>query len=116
MAILAQQYPVFKPAMRIITAITNDYPASITTSFAHGYPTGIIVRVIVPLGYGMEEINEKFGSIIVTGDTTFSIDIDTRYFNVFASPVSPSQYAQSVPIAEINSTVYHAYTNVLPYS
>lgn len=115
MAILAQQFPVFKPAMRIITAITNAYPASITTSFDHGYPTGIIVRVVLPINYGMPEINEKFGSIIVTGATTFDIDIDTRYFEPFVVPGSPTQYAQSIPIAEINSTVYHAYTNVLPY-
>lgn len=115
MSILAQQFPIFKPAMRIITAITNGFPASVTTSFDHGYPSEIIVRIVVPLGYGMEEINGMFGSIIVTGATTFDIDIDTRYFDPFVVPGSPTQYAQSVPIAEINSTVYHAYQNVLPY-
>ena len=115
MAILAQQFPIFKPAMRIITAITNDFPASITTSFDHGYASGIIIRVVVPIGYGMPQINEKFGSIIVTGATTFDIDIDTRYFSPFVVPVSPKQYAQSIPIGEINSTLYQASKNVLPF-
>jgi hypothetical protein len=104
--------------MRIVTAITNGLPASVTTSFAHGYASGLIVRIVVPLGFGMQEINDLFGSIIVTGITTFDIDIDTTNFNAFTVPVTPPaslQYAQAVPIGEINSTVYLATKNVLPY-
>jgi len=118
MSIQAQQFPVFKPAMRIVTAVTNGLPASVTTSFAHGYASGLIVRLIVPLGFGMEEANDLFGQIFVTGTTTFDIDVDTTYFNAFVVPVTPPaslQYAQAVPFGEINSSVYQAYKNVLPY-
>lgn len=115
MAIQAQQFPVFKPAMRIITAITNGFPASVTTSFAHGYASGLVVRLVIPLGFGMQEANDLSGQIVVTGTTTFDIDIDTRYFNPFAVPVSASQAAQAVPFGEVNSSVYQAYQNVLPY-
>ena len=115
MAILAQQYPVFKPAMRIITTITNDFPAQVTTSFDHGYGSGLVIRIIVPLGFGMQEVNDLFGSIIVTGATTFTINIDTRQFNPFVVPDTPLQYAQCLPIGEINSTIYQATVNTLPY-
>ncbi len=118
MSIQAQRFPVFKPSMRIVTAITNGLPASVTTSFAHGYASGLIVRIVVPLGYGMQEINDLFGPIVVTGLTTFDIDIDTTNFNDFSVPVtSPAdlQYAQAVPFGEINSSVYQATQNVLPY-
>lgn len=118
MSILATQYPVFKPAMRIISNITNGFPAEVTTTFAHGYIDGIVVRLIVPPGYGMVEANQKFGSITVIDSTTFTIDINTTYFNAFVTPMtSPDdlQYPQSIPFGEVNSTLLASYKNVLPY-
>lgn len=117
MAISAQLRPVFKPAMRIVTNITNAFPAEVTTSFAHGYLDGLIVRLIVPNGYGMEEVNQLSGAILVTGLTTFTIDIDTTQFNPYVTPSAPynEQLSQSVPFGEINSTLLSAYRNVLPY-
>lgn len=116
--ILASQYPVFKPAMRIISTITNAYPAAVTTTFNHNYVTGTIVRLIIPLGYGMIQANQLYASIVVTGDTTFTINIDTTQFSPFTTPMtSPDddQYAQSVPIGEVNSTLQASVRNVLPY-
>lgn len=115
MTILAQQYPVFQPAMRIISALTNANPAAVTTTFDHQYETGMIVRLDVPLGYGMVQVNQMVGVITVTGSDTFIIDIDTTTFDVFAAPVSPEQYAQCVPVGELAETVRFATQNVLPY-
>lgn len=119
MSILATQYPVFQQAMRIISSITNSCPATVTTTFAHQYATGQIVRLNVPRGYGMVEINQLYGPIIVTGDTTFTIDIDTTNFNVFAMPSNfpdNQQYAQVTPIGQIAQLIQYAERNVLPYS
>lgn len=119
MAILATQYPIYKPAMRIITDITNAFPASVTTSFDHLYITGTIVRLYVPTGFGMVQANHLQGLITVTGDTTFTIDIDTTYFDVFAAPVVfpyDRQSSMVVPIGEDNSILLAATQNVLPYS
>lgn len=85
MSILADQNPVFQRAMRVISSITNDYPAVVTTTFAHQYLTGLIVRLNIPKGYGMTQANQLYGPIIVTGDSTFTIDIDTTYFDPFIS-------------------------------
>lgn len=118
MAILAQRFPVFKPSMRVVTNITNGFPAVVTTSFDHGYGDGLIIRIVMPLGYGMQEINGLFGSIVVTGATTYEISIDTTYFSAFSSPVtSPEnyQYCQCIPIGEVNSTLYQATENQLPF-
>lgn len=119
MSIQAQQYPVFQPALRIITAITNSNPATVTTSFAHQYSTGLIIRLIVPSGYGMYQANQRSGAIKVTGSTTFTIDIDTTHFDPFVIPMTDPddlQYPQSIPTGEVNSSLYSAYRNVLPYS
>lgn len=119
MSIQATAFPVFKPAMRIVSDITQDFPALVTTTFNHLYIDGIVLRLIVPPGYGMVEANGLFGVILVQSPTTFTIDIETTYFNPFTIPVTSPydlQYAQCVPFGEINSTLLAAYQNVLPYS
>ena len=119
MSILAQQYPVYQPAMRIIEAITNANPASVTTTFNHQYITGTIVRLNVPTGFGMVQANQLYGPIVVTGDTDFTIDIDTTFFDVFFISVTFPQSYQSatvVPIGEVSSMLSAATQNVLPYS
>lgn len=119
MSILATQYPVYQPAMRIIDSITNGYPAVVTTTFDHQYLTGTIIRLVIPEGFGMVQANQLFGEIVVTGDTTYTIDIDTTFFDVFVIPATfPESYqsAQCVPIGENNDTLLAAVQNVLPYS
>ncbi len=115
MSIQAQQYPVFQNAMRIITNITNANPAVITTSFAHQYETGLIVRLILPPGYGMYQANQALSDITVIDSVTFSMNLDTLNFDPFTTPILQAQYAQVIPVGEVNSTVYLAYKNVLPY-
>lgn len=118
MSILAIQNPVFKPAMRIISNITNATQAEVTTTFAHGYITGIILRLNIPPGYGMIQANHLYSDITVTGTTTFTINLDTTHFPPFTTPVTEPdnlQYPQCVPFGEINSTLLASYKNVLPY-
>lgn len=116
--ILATQYPVFQPAMRVISNITNGYPAIVTTTFNHNYITGMIIRLMVPQGYGMIQANQMYSDIVVTGDTTFTINLDTTHFSTFTTPItSPddAQFPQSVPFGEVNSTLLASTKNVLPY-
>ncbi len=101
--------------MRVISAITNAFPALVTTTIDHGYSDGFIVRLIVPAEYGMDKANQLFGSIMVTSSTQFEIDIDTSLFDVFVVPLSPEQQAQAVPFAEDNDILTGAIKNVLPY-
>lgn len=121
----AIQYPLCQPAMRIITAITNSSPAVITTSFAHQYLDGLIVRLYVPAYYGMEQANKLSGIITVIDDVTFSMTIDTTDFDPFVVPVledqigdywfSKKEIANVVPYGELNSQTNGSTQNVLPY-
>jgi hypothetical protein len=118
MSILAFPNPIYQPAMRIISAITNANPALVTTSFNHLYLTGSIVRLDIPLGFGMQQANQKFGPITVVSPTTFTIDIDTTLFDTFSVATTfpnNEQYAQAVPFAEINSLLTSAVQNTLPH-
>jgi hypothetical protein len=119
MPILAQQFPVFQRAMRIIQNITQGYPAIVTTTFAHQYITGMIARVNIAPGYGMQQINQLYSDITVIDTTTFSINIDTTHFEPFSTPTAylqARQYCQVTPVGEINSILTAATKNVLPYS
>lgn len=113
----ANPNPVFKPAMRIITAITNANPAQVTTSFDHGYINGLVVRLDIPPLFGMQQANQLTGTIVINGGDTFLIDIDTTLFDTFSIPSpGPQNYtsAQVVPIGEDNSILAGAVQNVLP--
>lgn len=114
----ADPNPDFLPAMRLIASITNAYPALVTTTFAHGYTTGIIARIHIPTVCGMRELNNYVGPITVTGATTFTINVDTAQFEPFAIPVAPippwaDTCAQVIPVGEINSTLDESTRNVL---
>jgi hypothetical protein len=77
----------------------------------------MVIRLNIPAGYGMQEVNQLFGPIVVTGSTTFTIDIDTSAFSVYSIAATfPESYqsAQAIPIAEENSTILYATRNVLP--
>ncbi len=109
--------PVYQPAMRLISAITNSFPAVVTTTFANQYVNGTIVRFDLASAVGMHQLNQQFGPITVINPTQFSVPIDTTNYDVFSIPMSPPQAvntaAQVVPIGEINSTLAAATVNVL---
>lgn len=116
----ALQYPVFAPAMRLVNAITNASSAAVTTTFAHGYVTGTIVRMYVPFPavYGMPQMDQLTGTITVTGDTTFTINIDSTLFFPFTYNATPNKFVNQapmvVPIGEDNSILNAAVMNILP--
>ena len=114
--------PTYVPAMRLILSVTNSYPATVTTSLDnvvagnHGYSTGLIVRTVIPIACGMQELNNFVGEIVVTGPTTFTIDVDTTRFGVFAIPALPNPpwantCAQVSPVGENNSMLTQATRN-----
>ena len=114
----ANPTPIFQPAMRLITAITQANPAVVTTSFDHDYITGTVVRLNIPPACGMQQANQLTGAISVISPTTFSIDIDTTQFAPFVIPTfTPhvNSAAQVIPVGEVNAILTAATQNVLPF-
>jgi len=112
-AYVAIPFPTFQPALRLIQAITKGFPCEVTTTFNHQYVTGLIVRLDILPGSGMEQADKLFGDITVTSPTTFTMNIDTTGFDNFVL-VGDAQ-SQVIPIGEINSTLSSVTRNVLPY-
>ena len=90
----------FIPQLRLIQSVTNAASAVVTTVDDHGYFTGQVVRVNVPLAYGMSVFQQT--TIVVTGPTTFVTDINTSAQLPFVAPTFPPTYftpAQVVPMS-----------------
>lgn len=110
-ACYAVQNPAFQPAMRIVTAISKTNPAIITTSFAHQYVDGIIIRLDIPLANGMQQIQGILYPLTVTGPASFSVPVDSTSYDAFVN----TECSSVVPVGELNGQITSATRNVLPY-
>lgn len=108
---IAVQFPAYQPAMRIVTSVTNANPALVTTSFAHQYANGIIVRLDIPLTNGMQQIAGITYPITVLSPTTFTVPVDSTNFQPFTNV----NCAQVLPVGELTTQLTNATYNVLPY-
>ena len=88
----------FEPDRKIVTAITKA-AQGIVTAASHGYTTADIIRVNIPVNYGMSIPRDEFEITIIDADT-FSIDEDTSALDPFVVPsVSPLTVAECLPIS-----------------
>jgi hypothetical protein len=78
------------PSTLIITAITQSAPMNITFSVpstgANTYVLGQLVRLTVPVTYGMYQANGLTGKIITLGINSMSLNIDSSLFDTFVIP------------------------------
>lgn len=98
---------MFTPTRIPISAITQANPAVVTTSTVHNLATGQIVRLNVPVSYGMFQLNKIIASIVVLSPTTFgcystqvppSQTINSTSFPAFSIPSKPGLTAEVLPI------------------
>lgn len=120
--------PIFQPAMQIIEAITVSNPMIVTTALPHRYTVGAIVSLVIPEICGMQQANGLSGTILSLGagpmPTTFTLDIDSSTFDIFAIPAPgsdplnpyPNKFpcAQVIPSGEITMTTDATFQNILP--
>ena len=126
--------PVYVPALRDIYAITNAFPALVTTAYTggtaavngtmpgpHGYQSGLIVRLVIPPFFGMEApqtINGSQGVITVVDANSFTISLDTTNWGTFVTPpLNPGHSgspAQVIPVGEVTSQLTQSFHNQLP--
>jgi hypothetical protein len=86
MPILAFTQPMFQPAMRIIATIVKGPITTVTTTFAHNYLDQEIVRIVVPNGFGMYQINKQYAPVTIIDATTFTMPIDSTTYDAFVIP------------------------------
>jgi len=101
-------YKLFTPGKRVVANITAANPAVVTTLVDHGYSSGDIVRMMVPAGCGMTQMNGLLGTVTVVTAATFSLNIDSTAFTAFNFPLPaavPFTPAEVVPVGETTASL-----------
>lgn len=108
-AIMPEDY---KPSVFGITSITQEENPTVTTAVNHNFVIGQDVRFIIPVSYGMRQLNGR--SAIVTSvpaDNQFIAKINTSNFDAFTNPGTDTP-AQVKAIGDINSGVRSSTGNI----
>lgn len=103
----------FYPRSRYITGITAAAQAVIALSVTHGFTVGQKVRISVPQGWGMTQLNGTLATIVAIGTAfggagttnTITVDVDTSAMTAFAYPTSATAatgvgFPQVAPVGE----------------
>lgn len=105
--------PRYYPSNRYITGISAATSAVITLSVTHGFTAGQAVRIKVPSGWGMTEMDGLLGNItaVSTANNTITVDIDSSAFTTFAFPTSAVaaagvEFPQVIPVGETANSTY----------
>ena len=105
----------FYPRNRYITAITVGNPTIIQLSVTHKFLVGERVRINIPTGWGMPQINGMDATItaINTVTNTISVNIDSTLFTAFAFPTSAVaatgiSFPQVIPFGETAASPWGA--------
>ena len=80
--------------------ITQATSAVVSTSVAHDFSVGEMVRLIVPSQFGMQEANQKAAKVLSVTTYSVTLDLDSSAFSAFALPTS-AIYAAGVSPAMI---------------
>lgn len=94
----------FIPNRQTISNITQAKPAVVTTSQAHGYSSGLLVRLFLPLDVGMNQLDNQIYEITKIDDTNFSIPVNTTNFDTF-SVGSTNQTPQVIPVGSLENSI-----------
>lgn len=95
----------FSPSRFVISAISRGSTTTVTTSTAHNYVIGQLVRLLIPVYYGSQQLNQQTAYVTALPSTTqvtldlFSVGCDAFIPSPTFGPTSP----QIVAIGDRNS-------------
>lgn len=96
----------FVPTAQLVTNVTNDVNAVVTTASDHNFNVGDAVRLIVPVAYGMN-IQYQQTQVLAITPTTITTNFDTSQQKPFVTPTFPPAFtsAQVTPITGLEQNV-----------
>jgi hypothetical protein len=99
------------PSSIVITAITNAYPMIVTVNIndlseSNTYIPGQLIRLTIPITYGMFQADGLIGQILSVNGNDISLNIDSRLFDIFTIPSTGKlQPASLAPSGSRNLTL-----------
>jgi hypothetical protein len=86
----------------------------LTTVDDHNYVAGMVVRFLIPVAFGMVQLNDLEGQVIGVTNNSLTINLDSTRFTPFAYP-SPLPNAYTPPSVIPNSSGPYLPPFPLPY-
>lgn len=107
------------PSALLITGITQSFPMVITftvpSTGSDTYHIGQVVRLTVPITWGMYQANGLQGRILARDTTTMSLNIDSTYFDTFVDGTASSETPASLAPAGSQNLQYDNTTLKVPF-
>ena len=108
------------PSSMNITAITNSFPMVVTVEVnpvteANTYIPGQLVRLTVPISYGMFQANGLVGEILSVNGLDFTLNINSRGFDTFVVPSASAEQPASLAPAGSRNLAFSNTTNQVPF-
>lgn len=89
---------IYTPPYDLITNITKSQMGVVTFQNPVLYMPGEYISFRVSKSYGMVQLNNRKGLVLISTAYTVTVDIDTTDFDAFIIPSSPGAYpAMAVP-------------------
>ncbi len=107
------------PSALEITSITQDNPMVITTlantDQVNTYIVGQLVRLTVPVTYGMFQANGLTGQIVAINGSDFSLNINSSGFDAFVIPSGNVQQPASMAPSGSRNLQFDNTTSQVPF-
>ncbi len=100
--------------IKTILSVTQSNPCVITTTEDHVYIAGMMVTFLIPVSFGMVQLNNQNVQVISLTSDTLTINLDSTGFTSFAYP-SPLPSAYTPPSIIPNSSGPYLPPQPLPY-
>lgn len=81
---------------QVIASITQANPMVVTTENTHNYPAGVNVSFLIPVAFGMQQLNGVNAQVVSVTTDTLTLNLDSTHFSVFSYP-SPLPSAYTPP-------------------
>lgn len=93
------------PGSLLITDITRAFPMVITytTNAGNTYVPGQLVRLNIPVAYGMQQANGLTGEIIANSSPQMSLKIDSTNFDVFTNQAPSTKIIEPASLSPAGS-------------
>src|SRR5258708_2897775 len=100
----------YQPSRFVISAISLGISTIITTSTAHNYTIGQIVRLLIPAQFGSYQLNDSQGYVLSIPSTTqVEVSINSiMNVNAFISSTATTASPQILAIGDQNSGATNA--------
>lgn len=109
------------PQMQIINAITQANPAVITVNTTSNYVPNQFVRIKVPQGWGMPQINNQIATVLAVNSdkTQVTVNINSTNYFAFNYPVGGfipgnGATAQLIPVGDAHGNLAFPFNNLGP--